>query len=511
MVVKRLGLALCLVAIVGVLAFPCTDVLVSKGATTDGSVITTHTCDGAYDSRLIIIPAADHAPGAMAPVWKGIIRAYPEFPIERYAPMVKLGEIPQVPHTYKIFKIAYPFANEHQVLIGENTIGNHAKLTPNRDEAIMYIEQLEIFGLQRAKTARECIQVMGELAEKYGYADVGEGLAIADPNEVWLFEIYPVGPLWTRDSGKPGAVWVAQRVPDGHVAVQPNRSRIGEIDPTDTDNFMVSSNYMDVAIEHGLYDAASGEPFVWKYAYRDVRPLGPDYRTWRLFNLLAPSGNWKIEDVPNYPFSIKPDNLLSVQDVIAIYHDVLEGTEYDVTEDPVWYYTDAAGNLVKSPYATPQVTTSMARWLGLTVPRKIAISGCSYFFVGQARDWLPNEIGGVLWFGLNNPATSPWIPVSWTVLDRKKVDRNSAWWAFDLADTLVNQRYGDLKPVLDGVLDPFQDEINATYSAVERAATIIYEADPQAAVRLLTHFTCTYMLRAEELWWKLVDELLFRL
>ncbi len=520
MVAVKTGFVLILVAILGVLAFPCTDVLVSKGATVDGSVITTHTCDGAYDSRLIIVPAADHAPGTMASVWKGMIRAYPEF--SQYPPMVKLGEIPEVPHTYKIFKIAYPFANEHQVMIGENTIGRASVLAPNLDEAILYIEQLEYFGLQRAKTARECILVMGELAEKYGYADTGEGLAIADPNEVWLFEIYPVGPLWTRDSGKPGAVWAAARVPDGHVAVQPNRSRIGEIDPHDTENFMVSSNYMSCAIELGLYDPASGEPFVWRFVYRDVRPLSLDYRTWRLFNLLAPSGNWQIEDVPNYPFSFQPDKILSLADIIEIYHDVLEGTEYDVTEAEVWYYTDSRGNRVKSPYATPQVQAmpGMAAWLGLSPARKIAISTCSYFFVGQVRDWLPNEIGAVAWFGLNNPATSPWIPVwvgveevpvSWTVLDRKKLDRNSAWWAFDMADTLVNQRYGNLKPILDAVRDPFQQEINTTYTAVEQAAILMYESDPKAAVQLLTNFTYMYMLKAERLWWDLVDTLLFRL
>ena len=170
---------LVLLVVFGLTSFACTDIVLGKKVTPDGSVVTSQTCDGQYDSRINIIPAAEHESGTMAPVYEGIIRAYPQFLKEHpylrtYAPMKKLGEIPEVPHTYKIFSIAYPFANEHQVLIGETTLGNEQECSPNLDEAIMYIEQLEIFGLQRAKTARECIEVMGKLAEEYGYADAGE-------------------------------------------------------------------------------------------------------------------------------------------------------------------------------------------------------------------------------------------------------------------------------------------------------------------------------------------------
>ena len=291
---KRVFCLLWLVVVcASVTAFACTDVMVGKLATTDGSVITSHTCDGAYDSRLMIIPAADHEAGAMAPVYKGIIRAYPEFPIERYKPMVQLGEIPEVSHTYKIFKIGYPFANEHQVLIGEQTIGNSKKVSPNLDEAIMYIEQLEIYGLQRATTARECIQIMGQLAEEWGYADGGEGLAVADANEVWLFEVYAVGPLWAKDSGKPGAVWCAQRVPDDHATVTCNQSRIGQIDPTDTANFMCSSNYMQAAIDsvctiRRAGNRSSGSTRTRIAEARSVTDCGV------VFSLLNPSGNWSV-------------------------------------------------------------------------------------------------------------------------------------------------------------------------------------------------------------------------
>jgi dipeptidase len=510
------------VAIVGVtfLAGACTDVMVGKLASTDGSVITSHTCDGAYDSRLVIIPAADHAPGEMASVYKGIIRAYPEFPIERYKPMVKLGEIPEVAHTYKIFQIGYPFANEYQVLIGEQTIGNSKLVTANPDQAIMYIEQLEIYGLQRGKTAREVVQIMGQLAEQYGYADGGEGLAVADENELWLFEVYAVGPLWSKDSGKPGAVWCAQRLPDDHVSVTCNKSRIGEVDPSDTANFMMSSNYKQAAIDLGLYDPASGQPFVWKYAYADCRGKVDD-RLWRVFSLLNPSGNWVYEEVANYPFSVKPDAKVSLQDVInVVYHDQMAGTIYDAYENEAWYYTDSKGNRVKTPFATPVVPSGMSSWLGISVPRKVAGNTCSYFFVGQCRSWLPDDIGGVLWFGLSAPATSTWIPlwvgveevpVSWTVLDRKKFDRNSAWWAFEIVDNLVNQRYGDLKPVFDAVHLPLQAEIVAMAPTIEQTALTMYALDPALARSLLTDFTSTMMSKAENAYWELMDALLFKL
>ena len=298
--------------------------------------------------------------------------------------------------------------------------------------------------------------------------------------------------------------------------MQANKSRIGEIDPTDTDNFICSSNYMQTAIDLGLYDPASGDPFIWKYTYRDCRGR-TDERLWRVFSTLNPSGNWQFDDVENFPFSVKPDAKVDVQDVIALYHDTLEGTPYDIQLDPIWTYTYRDAETV-SPFKGPQVPRDMTRWLGLTQYRNIAVSRCSYYFVGQCRGWLPDEIGGLLWFGLNNAATSPWIPVwvgvdevpeSWTTLDRKKVDRNSAWWAFELADNLTNMMYTAWKPTLDAVHEPLQAEINAMAPVIEQAALSLYAIDRELAIRMLTNFTCSMMTKSENLYWDLVDQLLF--
>ncbi len=499
------------------LALACTDILVGKAASTDGSVITSHTCDGRYDSRLQIVPAQDFEPGSMAPVYENIVYG------DRME-LVKLGEIPQVEHTYKYFHVAYPFANEHQVIIGETTIGG-APETKNSDEAIMTIEQLEVFALQRGKTAKEVIQIMGDLAVEYGFREscyLGECLTVSDPDGVWVFEVFGVGPLWTQDSGKPGAVWAAQRVPDNHVTIVPNHSRIGEIDPDDTENFMVCDNYVDTAVELGLYDPDSGEPFIWKYIYGDILEFtgwGQIDRLWRFYNWVAPSQEWEFDETDTYPFSIQPEEELSVYDVIGMYRDTMKDTKYDMADSEAWYYLED-GKKVKSPLATPQVDGNWRNLLGIEYYRPIARYYCSYFFVSQARDWLPDEIGGLIWFGLDNPENSPFIPVylgiedvpeSWKTLDRDKLDRNSAWWAFGLVDDCVNRLYGDLKPELDEVLNPLQESYYTLQDQIEKTAVELYQEDPAKARAYLTNYTSQLMNGAEATYWKLVDKFLFEL
>ncbi|MDR7520250.1 MAG: C69 family dipeptidase [Armatimonadota bacterium] len=496
----------------------CTDIVVGKKASTDGAVMTSHTADCWYDSRLQIMPAQDHKPGTMAPVYEWII-------YEDRMPLVKLGEIPQVAHTYKWFKVGYPFANEHQVMIGETTLGGHPK-TKNSERAIMTIEQLEAFCLQRAKNARECIQIMGDLAVKYGFREscfLGEALTVTDPNEAWVFEVFGTGPTWTPGSGKPGAVWAAQRIPDDHIAVVPNMSRIARINTNDKANFMFSSNYMQTAIDLGIYDPKSGKPFIWRDNYGDIHNYpwkdGAVTRLWRVFTTLAPSGKWEFAKAPDYPISVKPDKKVSLQQVVNLFRDTMEGTPYDMTAQPGWM-VETEGGKVKSPLATPQLDKAWAELLNIKSYRPIARYYCSYFFISQARAGMPNDIGGVLWFGLDNPQNSPYIPVfmgiesvpeSWKRLDRTRLDRTSAWWAFALVDDLVNHYYGVLKPEVDKVLLPMQAHIFASQPAIEKQALEIYKRDPKAARAFLTNYTSSLMLSAEKAYWDLADQLLFAL
>lgn len=502
-------------------ALACTDILVGKEATTDGSVITSHTADGRYDSRIQIIPAQDHKKGTMAPVYENIVYA-------DHMDLVKLGEIPEAEHTYKYFHGAYPYANEHQLVFGETTIVG-APETANSEEAIMTIEQLEVFALQRTKTAREAIKLMGELAEEYGYREScyrGECLTVADPNEVWVFEIYGTGPMWTKDSGKPGAVWAAKKVPDDHVTVVPNISRIGEIPENykEQDNLLVSDNYKKTALELGLYNEKEST-FVWNKVYGDIdnHPWDPgsSNRLWRVYNELAPSGDWKFENAHDYPFSVKPDKKVSVQDVIKLFRDTDKNTKHDLANQEGWYYENEDGEMVKSVYATPQADGEMRKLLGLDYYRPIARYYCSYFFVSQSRNWLPDEIGGVIWFGLDNPENSPFIPMnvgveavptSWKTLDRDKFDRDSAWWAFAQVDDFVNMRYGELKTQVDSVLYPMQNHIFELQKTIEEKAVILdITQDEQAVKELLTNHTGSLMHWTENRYWDLADELYYQI
>ncbi|MFZ2330953.1 MAG: C69 family dipeptidase, partial [Atribacterota bacterium] len=265
-----------------IIGMACTSVPVGKDASVDGSVMTTHTCDGWYDARLRVVPGQTFESGAMTPIYKNIcIDSRPN------VELIKVGEIPQVEKTYTYYHVGYPCMNENQVIIGETTFGGRREF--RNGDGWIEIDQLEILGLQRSRNARECIQIMGALAEEYGYGDGGECLTVTDPNEAWHFEIIGPGALWAPGSGKQGAVWVAQRIPDGEVGVSANRARIGEIDLNDKDNFMASSNIFSVAEEYGFYDSKSEEPFKFYEVYAPTDSFYNRRREWRVLSLVAPS------------------------------------------------------------------------------------------------------------------------------------------------------------------------------------------------------------------------------
>ena len=263
-----------ILALIGGVLFPangltCTDIVVGKKASADGSVITSHTGASRNGGAVQVVPAQTHEQGSMAPVYWGMLDA--KGPFESYGEVI--GHIPQVERTYRYFHSAYSHMNEHQLAIAETTMSQRKELVADHEEGarqIMTIEQAQAFALQRCKTAHEAVGLIGSLVEKYGFlpsAHGSEALAIADPNEAWVMEVFAVGPDWDPKSGELGAIWAAQRVPDDHVTVIPNWSVIKEIDLGDQDSFMASSNYMQVAIDNGWYDPQAGRPFVWQDAY----------------------------------------------------------------------------------------------------------------------------------------------------------------------------------------------------------------------------------------------------
>ena len=392
----------------------CTVIIVGKDASVDGSVMTTHTCDcGVCDWTWRYIPPADHKPGEKRKIYH--IDQFKSLPPEKGLKwdVVEKNftglEIPQVPHTYGYVHGVFGYMNDQQLAIGESTIGCRKEMNNRTPTPKFDITMLTILAMERCKTAREAIKLMGSLAEKYGYGytDTGEMLAVADPNEVWIFEIMPVGPLWTPESGKPGAIWCAQRVPNDHVSVCPNESRIGEIDLSNPDYFMASSNVISYAVEHGYWDPKSGEPFNWKKAYcpkegSAVSTNGARARLWRFFSLVAPSKNFS-PDTPNMelPFSVKPDKKLSVKDVMALTRDKYNGTQFD-----------PAKGLQGGPFANPNFLPYGFELDGkrYRLPRPISVNRAEYVTITQSRGWLPNPIGGIVWIAFGAQDTSCYMP-----------------------------------------------------------------------------------------------------
>ena len=271
----KLTLALILIGASLTHSIACTIIAVGKKASTDGSIIISHT-DTGPDSRIYVVPAQTFKPGSKAPVYWGIQDA--SLPLKDNGEI--LGYIPQVEQTFKYFESAYSQINEYQLGIAESTTAQRQELICMKGEGkqIMSIEQAQIFALQRYKKAREAVQFIGDLMTTYGFipssGDGSETLVIADTEEAWVFEVFGVGHGWDPESGKLGAIWAAQRLPDDEATMIPNWSIIKQIDANDTENFMVSENYMQEAIDRGWYDPNSHAYFECKCTNKST---GEDY------------------------------------------------------------------------------------------------------------------------------------------------------------------------------------------------------------------------------------------
>lgn len=525
---KKKSLSLLLLLFLGLeTAFSCTIIVAGKNATTDGSVIVSHS-DAGPDCRVHVVPAQSFPEGAMAPVYWGMTEL--GRPLGDYGDT--LGFIPQVRETYAYFQSAYPQMNEHQLAIGESTTSQREELKLNLSVAkqIMSVEQAQAFALQRCKTAREALDLITSLMEKYGFRPscVGESedLVIADPNEAWVLELFSVGNDWEPGSGKPGVIWAAQRVPDDQVLIIPNWSIIKEIDLDDTDNFRASSNYMQEAIDRGWYDPDSGEPFIWQNVYAPIPREWATSRFWAFYSDVAPDyTEWPdryttdpfagdeqyiqyVEPLSLYPFSVKPEKKLDVQYVMKFQRSTFTGTIYDKENAPCWYYPDSKGNMVKSVHATPFPTADMRKVLKINMRRNTARARGEYGMIAQLRSWLPDAVGGIYWFYVDNAYTSAYVPMyagstdvagCMKIYDTEKFDDNSWRWAVDFVDNLLYLRWQDAVKDLHEVRDPLEQSFFDEQEGVDANFRELNKRNPKKAKQYLTDLTIQRQEKAMKL------------
>jgi len=463
--------ALAVCAITALPAQACTNFIASKGATTDGSVIVTYTCDGEFHPHLRHTPAADHEPGAMQELthWNGEV----------------LGEIPYPAHTHGVVNLM----NDQQVTIGETTTGGREELI-NPDGLFHYWHLMQIT-LQRAESARHAVEVIGRLVGEYGYRSSGESFAIGDPQEAWIMEIVGPGP------GGQGAHWVALRVPEGHVSAYANMGRIGTFDPQDRDNCLTSGPRMvKFAQEMGWYDPTDG-PFNWREAFHPADAQKLRYtatRVWSLFRrcgVQLPADYHRGRDGADpYPLWIKPTEKLDVAAVFDLMRDHYEGTEYDMTQG-----VDAG------PYGNP------SRWrpMGFEVDghsytweRPISTQQTGFSMVTQSRDWLPDPVGGVTWYGLDDTWFTCYVPLycgmdavpeSYTRGSLGQFSWDSAWWTFNFVSNFAALKYSYMSADIRAVQNDLEGQLLALQPAVEMTARELHKKDPELMRAYLTDYS----------------------
>ncbi|MCD6346176.1 MAG: C69 family dipeptidase [Bacteroidales bacterium] len=507
--------------------------MVGKKASVDGSVMTSHSCDGNYRTWVTIEPHKYYDKGAMRKIYWGKLHTETPWDMRR---VNEKGEIPQVEETYAYYNVAYPAMNEKQLAMGETTIGGKRDL--RNDDGLFLIEELQAVALERCTTAREAIKLMGELATKYGYGDSGECLTVADKNEVWQFEIFGAGVF------EVSAVWAAARIPDDHVGVSANIPRISTLDLDNPDYYMASDNVFSLAEELEFWDPKSGEEFKWWKAYSGRKPFST--REFFVLSTMAPSLGLTPE-MDELPFSVKPDKKVDVRDVMAYYRQTYEGTDQDLTknlmvEERSRYRRSREPEkekkekkLVKSQAASPWMNYDLINLINTMKPetikstRKIAINGCSYSQIIQCRDWLPDEIGGIAWFSFDNPACSPRIPIfsgtlslpeSFAICGQKRFRTDAADWQFRRTNRLAEVRWGRTREYIEGGVKEFEDKAFAELPGIEKKALEMYKADmkakpeldkdghplPPAYREFLTQYTNDFARAAMSRWWEMGDK-----
>ncbi len=491
----------------GMARMSCTSIMVGKKASTDGSVITSHTCDSWYRTWMQMMPAKDYPKGSQVPIFSE--RMHTQTPQDSTGMKVR-GYIPQVDHTYRFLDVAYPCLNEKQVGIGETTISGRDTL--RNKNGLFMIEEVQRIALERSTSAREAILLIGKLVKEYGYGDSGECLTIADKNEVWIFEIFGEGP------DKIGAVWAAVRIPDDEIAVSANISRIGKLNLKDKDNYLASDNVFEVAKKLKLWDG-KGEFSFWRaYSggnyFNEVKNYS--VREHFIMDALAPSLHLS-DAVEDLPLSVKPDKKVSVEDVMHLLGSYYEGTEKNLSERhmiPNPARKDKQGNLAEnepdsivSPFSNPWMRPdeiNMYYAMGdekMKNIRTVSVPWCAYSTVIQLRSWLPDEVGGIAWVSMDNPGQSPRFPIFSGNTDLPKMlqicgqhtDReDAALWHYRKTNRLATVRWGTYRKLLEPARDYFIEKGLRELPYVEQTWQSLQKEDPKKAETMLNGYTADF-------------------
>ncbi|MBN1789192.1 MAG: C69 family dipeptidase [Bacteroidales bacterium] len=456
--------------------FPCTNFLVTKGATKDGSTMISYSADShVLYGELYYYPARDYPAGAMVDV--------KEWDTGKW-----LGKIPQVRHTYSVVGNM----NEHQLAIGETTYGGRSELFDST--GIMDYGSLIYMGLQRAKTAREAISVIGKLMADYGYCSSGESFSIADPNEVWIMEIIGKGP------GNKGAVWVALKVPDGYVCGHANQARITTFPLNDPDNCIYAPDVISFARSKG-YFTGSDETFSFSDAYAPLDFSGVrfcDARVWSGFRKIADG----MDEYTDYatgknlhhrmPLWVKANRKLGVEDVMSMMRDYYQGTPLDMTND-----IGAGPNKVIVRWRPMTWTVDGVTYLN---ERAISTQQTGFSFVTQSRSWLPDPVGGILWFGMDDTYSTVYtpmycgmksIPPSFAVGNGAMMEfsPDAAFWVFNQVSNFAYTRYNMMIPHIQEKQKQLESRYIAEINTIDKTAASLYKKSPKKAVQYITDYS----------------------
>lgn len=494
---NRLLMAVVLLTAFVVNGWACTNFIVGKKASADGSVIVSYSADSyGMFGWLYHYPAATHPDGAM--------RDIHDWDTGKY-----LGQIKEAKQTYNVVGNM----NEYQVTIGETTFGGRPELVDTT--GIMDYGSLIYVALQRSRTAKEAIKVMTDLVKEYGYYSSGESFSIADPNEAWIMEMIGKGP------GIKGAVWVAVRIPDDCIAAHANQSRIHKFNLNDKDNCLYSPDVISFAREKGYFTGKNSD-FSFADAYCPLDFSGLRFceaRVWSFYNMFSKTtGDAYLpyilgESKEPMPLYIKADSKLSVRDVQRAMRDHYEGTPLDITKD-----------LGAGPFETPyrlSPLTFKVDGVEYFNERPISTQQSAFSFVAQMRANLPDPVGGVLWFGLDDANMTVFTPV-YCCTDRIPVPYaegngdcitfswDSAFWIYNWVADMIRPRYSLMIDDMRAVQKELEDTFESAQSGIESSALKLYQESPEKAKDFLTNYTDMTARTTIDRWKKLAEFLIVR-